>query len=519
MTESTSRAFFILGDQLFPLQFVKEIVRKKTPIFMAESKDLATHYKYHKHKIIFFFAAMRSYRDALRRAGYHVEYRSIDMQPEDTFIQKLTEFIQQHRVSQLGHFEIDDKFFVHHLAQSMSQLDVELRDFKSPKFLVSRDDFKQYLAQTKKPFMKTFYEQQRIKLRLLVDETPQGLKPMHGKFSFDDENRHKIPKGVSWPELPVVNTSSLLSAPLEEVSRDVEKFFADHVGDAKDFFMPINREQALQWLQKFIDERLQNYGEYQDAIEPSSSFLWHSLLSPLLNIGLLTPAEVVEHVSVVGLNKRLPFNSLEGFVRQVIGWREFIRGIYDNFSEQQDSANFFSHHRRLGQNFYRGQTGVPVVDDCIQKANKTAYCNHIERLMVLSNFLLLCETKPTAAHQWFMEMFIDSSDWVMGPNVYGMGLFSDGGIFATKPYICGSNYWLKMSSYKKGPWCDAVDGLYWQFIDRHREFFVKNHRMRMMVSTVDKMSADRKLMLYKKAEILRSRVESDQVKPEHNFCD
>jgi len=177
---------------------------------------------------------------------------------------------------------------------------------------------------------------------------------------------------------------------------------------------------------------------------------------------------------------------VEGFVRQVLGWREFIRGIYRNYSEEQDVANFWNHTRKLRDCWYTGTTGITPLDDVIRKVEDWGYAHHIERLMILGNMMLLCEVDPREVHRWFMEMFVDSADWVMGPNVYGMALMSDGGIFATKPYICGSNYWLKMSNYRKGQWSTIVDALYWNFIARNKSFFARNYRMSMMVKLLDK---------------------------------
>lgn len=196
-------------------------------------------------------------------------------------------------------------------------------------------------------------------------------------------------------------------------------------------------------------------------------------------------------------------NSLEGFIRQVIGWREFIRGIYQTYSEKQDATNFWGHQRKLKDCWYQGNTGIEPLDDVIHKTQKYAYAHHIERLMVVGSLMLLLQVHPHEAHHWFMEMFIDSSDWVMGPNVYGMALFSDGGIFATKPYFCGSNYYRKMGPYKGGDWQDGIDGLYWGFIDRNRPFFLKNPRMSMMVKTFDKMDPAKKKKILAAAEVLR----------------
>ena len=186
------------------------------------------------------------------------------------------------------------------------------------------------------------------------------------------------------------------------------------------------------------------------------------------------------------------FNSLEGYIRQVIGWREFTRGIYQNFNLDMESSNFFKHNRRMKESWYEGNTGLPPLDYAINNASVYGWSHHIERLMILANIMNLCEVKPIYVYKWFMEMFVDSSEWVMVPNVYGMGLYSDGGIFATKPYICGSNYFLKMMDFKKGDWCNTMDGLYWRFINKNRDFFSSNPRLSMMVSIFDKNEAREK---------------------------
>ena len=187
-------------------------------------------------------------------------------------------------------------------------------------------------------------------------------------------------------------------------------------------------------------------------------------------------------------------------MRQVIGWREFVRGIYREYSEMQEATNFWGHERELAESWYDGTTGILSLDDTIRTALALGWAHHIPRLMVLGNLMTLCEIRPQAAHRWFMEMFIDSSEWVMGPNVYGMGLFSDGGIFATKPYICGSNYLLKMSDNPKGDWCDTVDGLYWRFIDRHRRFFSENPRLALMPRALDRLDRQRRARIFAAAE-------------------
>ncbi|MCP9810232.1 deoxyribodipyrimidine photolyase, partial [Cyanobium sp. HWJ4-Hawea] len=249
-----------------------------------------------------------------------------------------------------------------------------------------------------------------------------------------------------------------------------------------------------------------DFGPYEDSLSLQHDTLQHSLLSPLLNCGLLDPEDVIEATLEHAKAEAIPIASLEGFLRQIIGWREFIRGIDLEFGERQRETNFWNHHRQLGPCWNDGTTGLPPLDAAIEKVNRLAYNHHIERLMVISNLMLLCEIQPRAVYGWFMERYLDSYGWVMGPNVYGMGLMSDGGIFATKPYICGSNYILKMGGAKRGPWCEIWDGLYWRFIDRHRSFFRSNPRLSMMVSLLDRMEPSKRDRLFNLGESFITRV-------------
>jgi len=289
-------------------------------------------------------------------------------------------------------------------------------------------------------------------------------------------------------------------AHVEAVTALVDERFSAHPGEAGPFWLPVTREAALVWLEDFLVQRFERFGPYEDAISRRARTLFHSVLSPVLNLGLLTPSEVVERLVAYADDHGIPLNSVEGIVRQIVGWREFVRGIYQAFSERQQSANFWGHERTLTPSWYAGTTGLPPLDDAIEKARRFGWDHHISRLMVVGNLMTLCEIVPQQAHRWFMEMYVDSSDWVMGPNVYGMALFSDGGLFATKPYICGSNYLLKMSDYPRGPWCDVVDGLYWRFIHRHRSYFASQPRLSMMPRMLERLDSSRRARLFATAE-------------------
>ena len=239
-------------------------------------------------------------------------------------------------------------------------------------------------------------------------------------------------------------------------------------------------------------ERYDEFGPYEDAVVKEKSVLNHSLLSPIINSGLIDPNLIMIKSVEFYKKNNIRLNSCEGFIRQIIGWREFIRGVYIAKGREERTRNFWGFKRKIPISFYEGNTGIEPIDDTILKINKSGYANHIERLMIIGNFMLLCEFDPNEVYRWFMELFIDSYDWVMVPNVYGMSQFADGGLMSTKPYISGSSYVLKMSNYKKGDWCPIWDSLFWNFINKQRDFFLTNPRMRMLVSTYDRMKTEKK---------------------------
>jgi deoxyribodipyrimidine photolyase-related protein len=268
----------------------------------------------------------------------------------------------------------------------------------------------------------------------------------------------------------------------------VEQNFTDNPGSAAAFRYPVTYEDARRWLQDFVTTRLPSFGDYQDAISTHDSALFHSVLTPMLNVGLLTPREVLD--AALGA-ENIPLNSLEGFVRQIIGWREFVRAAYILKGRRQRTRNFWKHERALPRAFWEASTGIDPIDAVIGRVLEHAYAHHIERLMILGNFMQLCGFRPDDVYRWFMELFIDAYDWVMVPNVYGMALYADGGLISTKPYIAGSNYVRKMSDFKQGPWCEVWDGLFWTFIARHRRFFAANQRIGPLVHQLERMPEEK----------------------------
>ncbi|MEJ2299139.1 MAG: cryptochrome/photolyase family protein [Woeseiaceae bacterium] len=476
----------ILGNQLFAPKHLPgpDDVR----VFMAEDVGLCTYERHHQQKIVLFLAAMRAYAGELEEAGYRVDYVRLDPDDARPYEDKLEQALGDD--NELIHFEIEDKPMEQRVIGFAERHGLQRRELTSPMFTCTREEFAAWSGDRSTLLMADFYTLRRRELGILVsdDGEPEG-----GRWSFDADNRKRLPKTITPPPIPWVKPDQPTRAVIELVSNA----FSDHPGDASDFGWPTTRRQARQWLADFIDNRLEHFGPYEDALAQRSATVFHSLLSPYLNMGLLTPREVLEQV--LAARDGVPLQSLEGFVRQVIGWREFVRGVYRQFSEVQATSNHWSHDRELADSWYAGTTGIPPLDDTIRQAQRCGWTHHIPRLMVLGNLMTLCEIRPQAAHRWFMEMYVDSSEWVMGPNVFGMGLFSDGGIFATKPYICGSNYLLKMSDYGKEEWCDTVDGLYWRFIDKHRDFFAANPRLALMPRALERLNRDRRDRIFRAA--------------------
>ena len=490
------RLAVVLGNCLFahhqPLR-----PNERTLFFMAEDVGLCTHFRYHKHKLMLFLSAMRSHADGLEKE-YALAYWSLSAENQSlTYEDKLTKTLDEHpTIGEIVTYAVEDKFFADRLAAFCQQRGLNLTLVDSPLFLNTVDEFQQYLNRSKRPFMQYFYIEQRKRRNILVDEHQE---PVGGAWSLDAENRKKLPRDLSIPELAHSQATEHTTA----VAALIDELFPDHPGDTKDFWLATTRRQALYRLQDFLKYRFQNFGPYEDAIDRDRNFLFHSVLSPYINLGLITPEEVVGRALAHAEEHATHFPSVEGFVRQIIGWREFMRGMYHTHDLR---GNFFGHQRRLNDHWYAGTTGVPPLDDSIRRVVKHGYTHHIERLMVLGNIMLLSEIHPDGVYAWFMEMFVDSSDWVMEPNVYGMSQFADGGTFATKPYIGGANYIAKMSNYaKSGDWADEVDGLYWRFIDQHRQVFAANQRMSMMLGTLERMGADRKERLFTAAEAFLKR--------------
>ena len=487
-----SKFFVILGNQLFDPKILKK--NKCNEVFMAEDYELCTYFKHHKLKLYLFLAGMREYRDELNKESIYVNYFELPSRKKnESYVNFLIKFLKDKKIKEINIFEIEDKGFENQFLKALTEVGVKVNIIKSPMFIFERNDFIS-MAKGKKVYrMSSFYQRARKNMDILMDE---NNKPLGGKWSFDEENRKKIPKNVNPPEMITFKESKYNV----EIKNLINNNFGDHPGNLNDIWFPVDRTGAQKQLDNFLKVRFENFGIYEDAMLENKNFLFHSCISPFLNTGLLTPDKVINKTLQFAKKNNIPMNSVEGFIRQIIGWREFIRGIYHEEGEVQINSNYWNHTKKLTQSWYDGTTGIDPLDDCIKTTLQDGYIHHIPRLMVISNIMNLCGIDPREIYKWFMEMYIDSSDWVMVPNVFGMATYADGGMMSTKPYTCGSNYILKMSNYKKGDWCDTLDGLYWKFTEKNREFYENNPRLALLVRSLDRLEPSRKKHIFIQAE-------------------
>lgn len=468
---------------VFPHQLFRQnpALQKGQAVWLIEEELFFKQYTFHRQKLILHRASMQFYKDYLQKQGFDCYYVEA---PAGKSLESLCAEWKADGIEALQLCDPSDYLLKRRLTRYAKKEGLRLQWEENPNFVSPLNWLKSTLENTKNYRMHSFYIEQRKRLQVLVTE--EG-KPLGGKWSFDAENRKKLPKDIVLPELyrPERNVYVV------EAQDYATEHFPDAWGKAENFAYACTFEEAEQALADFLEKRMFRFGDYEDAIAPNAHYLFHSVLTPYLNTGLLQAQEVLDAVLSAHKEKDYPLNSLEGFVRQIIGWREYMRGIYELEGSFERTHNHFGFTRKIPRSFWEGTTGIEPIDNCIQKVSETAYLHHIERLMILGNFMLLCEFDPDEVYRWFMEVFIDAYDWVMVPNVYGMSQYSDGGLITTKPYVSGSNYIRKMSPYKKGEWAEIWDGLYWRYIHEYQSHFKGNPRMSMMLSLLKRMKSEK----------------------------
>lgn len=469
----------LLPHQLFEPRLLpkghKSVVLYEHPYFFSHPKPSI---KYHKQKLMLHRASMQAYADLLKKQGITVQYIDF-VQGKDGIIPTFNKL----GIKSICYIDPVDNFLEAELRKFTQSTHAACEAHPTPQFLTSRDILEKYFYNKDKFSLSEFYIQQRKRMNILLDK--EG-KPLGGKWSFDAGGRNKIPKGTVVPNLPKFEANHYINA-----ARDyVQQFFPDNPGSVDNFIYPITHRDAEKWLHDFIKQRLQNYGSYQEAIAYGGNFLFHSVLSPMMNIGLINPEQIVGEVLefYAANQKKVSLASVESFIRQIIGWREFVHGVYVFVGEKQRESNFWKHEHKLPKCIWNNNVGIFPVNMALERVHSHAYTHHSERLMVLANWMMLCEIHPDSIYDWFMSMFIDAYDWVMVPNVYGLSQNADGGLMSTKPYISGSGYLRKSSNFKSGEWCDIWDGLFWRFIAKNKKAIKSNPRLSVIGIQLSKMT-------------------------------
>ncbi|ANJ00185.1 deoxyribodipyrimidine photolyase [Polynucleobacter wuianus] len=485
------RLILLLGDQLdLKSAALKDFDLQADEVFMVESLDEAQYVWSHQAKIALFLSAMRHFAQSLKTLGYPITY--LKNSPL-SIIDALKEKLQQEKITQLVCMEPGEW----RLKQQIEKLAVELKlqlDMREDKhFFCSRQEFTNWAAGKKEFRLEYFYRLMRKTHNILVDVdgNPEG-----GQWNFDQDNRKPFPKkGPGIIDDPVFFEPDAIT---QEVIAYVSKAYAKHPGSLEAFRWPVNRDQALEALNYFVEYRLRNFGTYQDAMWTDTPYGWHSILSSSLNLKLLNPREVISAVIDAWKKYSLDLSTVEGFIRQILGWREFVRGMYYLDMPKMAQDNYYEHQRTLPKWYWDGKTNMACMKDAIGQTLKYGYAHHIQRLMVTGNFALLAEVLPSAVCDWYLAIYVDAIEWVELPNTAGMALFANGGRFTSKPYIASGAYIKRMSNYcdsckykpevRFGETACPVTTLYWNFLIKHRTQFEASPRTRLMTANLKRIS-------------------------------
>ena len=487
-----------MGNQLWQQQVALQSVaehRSSIAVILIESRQWVQLRSYHRQKLVLVWSAMRHFAEELRQVGWSVSYEIAE-----DFETPLVNWIKAQEITELQVMQPSDRPFTQ-LIQSLD-LPCKLTLLPNNHFLWTADAFSQWAKGRKNLLLEYFYREGRQQFGVLME----GKHPIGGQWNFDKDNR-KPPKGKLNTPAPLWFEPDAMTQ--EAIAWVKAGDFSDY-GQIEPFRWGVTRSQALQVLDDFIQHRLPHFGPYQDAMVTGEETLWHSLLSPYLNLGLLQPMEVIRAAEQAYHDQGLALNGVEGFIRQVLGWREYMHGLYHYVEADYAQHNWFDHRQPLPAFFWdAAQTEMNCLHQVLRQVEQTSYAHHIQRLMVLSNFALIAGLSPQAVENWFHAAFIDAYDWVMQTNVIGMGLFADGGIVGSKPYAASANYINKMSDYCKGCRYQASDRtgdracpfnfFYWDFLARHRDKLQSQGRMSLILKNLDKMSEAELAAIRKKA--------------------
>lgn len=483
-------ALLLYPHQLYRIEDlpkVDTVVMVEDPLYFGMDQTYGK--RLHKQKLILHRASMRRYvEEVLWPAGFKVDY--LDM---DVFMNSDDVLSRVSKAEQLFVIDPTDDILTKRLLQARRErTDVPNITFlANPNFYLKEQEVRGYFTDHKTPNFADFYQWQRERFNVLIGD---NYKPVGGKWSYDSHGPKKLSTDTILPSFGVFGDNKFV----QDSIKWVNEHFPDNPGST-DFIWPTNHQEARAWLDDFVETRLDEFAKYQYTIDPRSPWLYHSLLASSLNIGLLRPQEIVQAALNRHAAREVPLESLESFIRQVLGWREFTRGHYLHNSSSARTQNRFNHHRKLTNAWYNGTTGIPPFDDLAKKLRTHGYSHNYEQRVVVANLMILCEIQPNQIYRWFSEMCIDTFDWTNVPNIYGMELFSSQAKHSALP-IFDCDDLLESCNYQRDVWSDIWDGLYFRFIEKHSETLSKDRVSRLLVQKLNKLDPDHKRIIQYRAE-------------------
>ena len=485
----------VLGEQLtHTLASLRKQTKDDTVILMMEVWDEATYVKHHKQKIALIFSAMRHFAAELRDAGWQVDYVELgDTDNAGSFTGEVARAVERHSPRAIHVVEAGEWRVQRAIEEWADKFDCAVEILRDDRYLCSIAEFSDWAEGRDHLTMEHFYRRMRRKTGLLMTGQEGSGKPVGGEWNYDKENRKPPAEDMASPARPRFEPDRITRTVIDLV----EAQFGDHFGSLEQFHWPVTRAEAEQAAEAFFADRIERFGPYQDAMVHGSDDLYHSLLSTSINLGLLDPLDLCRRAEKAYQEGRAPLNSVEGFIRQIIGWREYIRGFYWFLMPELEEANALDATRPLPEFYWTGETEMRCLADCVRSTRDNAHAHHIQRLMVLGNFALIAGIEPKAVQDWYLVVYADAYQWVELPNVSAMILYADGGRLATKPYAASGNYINKMSDYcrectysphkKTGEGACPFNPLYWHFMHRHRDKLESNYRIGRIYATWDRM--------------------------------
>lgn len=506
----------ILEDQLTHSLPILVEARKDDILFFCECHEQLNYLPHHPKKLAFILSSMRHFAEELRQKGFDVQYVYYTNEPKKgELAQAIQNAIATFKPELVAYTEPSEWHVQEKLRKlALKNKNIKFKRFEDNRFLCSKEEFNQWAKDRKQLRMEYFYRIMRLKYHILLNN---NKTPIGGKWNYDIENRKTAPKSLKSPSRISHKKDHITLKVLETIRLHFDKNF----GDLEPFYFATNRQQALKEAEHFIHQLLPKFGDYQDVMMVDEPYLYHSLLSAYINVGLLLPLELCHMAEKAYQLGKVPLNCAEGFIRQILGWREYVRGIYWLMIPEYSTKNYFNADSPLPWSYWGGNTHMRCIKEVVKQTKEHAYSHHIQRLMITGNFALLAGINPFEVHQWYLSVYADAFEWVELPNTLGMALYADGGLLASKPYCASGKYIKRMSNFCQGCYYNPdeligekacpYNALYWHFLMKHQDKLSQNPRMKIIYQSLNRFSNDKKKQIISQAKQVFNQLEAGEL--------